>query len=55
MTLIANVKLTLSNRLAVAKAIPEVAPVMTATFPSSFFGISVLLRSHRPGFGKYRN
>jgi len=41
--------------LAVANAIPEVAPVMAASFPSSFFGISILLRSHRPGFGKYRN
>ena len=29
------------NSLAVANAIPEAAPVMTATFPSSFFGISV--------------
>jgi hypothetical protein len=31
---------------------PWVAPVMTATFPSSFFGISVLLRSHSPHFSK---
>jgi hypothetical protein len=29
--------------LAVANAIPEVAPVITATFPSSFLVMSVLL------------